>query len=330
MNSVEPLPFVSVVVPTYNRAHMLSVTIESLLRQSYDPERYEIIIVDNNSSDNTKQIIEEWQKKCDGKLKYVFEARQGVHYARNSAFKYARGEILYYTDDDMIADADLLKEIVKPFSYDPVVATVTGRVLPKWEQEPPQWVLDLCMNNLLSLQDRQERLLISPHDVGVISCHQALRREAFLRSGGYNPENTAGEWIGDGETGLNIKLQKLGYCFGYISSSLTYHMIPASRMTQEYLNKRFANQGNCDSYTDYRRHCYTKLDLAKRISSHVRAILAQSLKGLVKMALKRGSWRLNRARIDYYRNRIAYDFRLMTDENWRKIVMKMDWLNDEA
>ena len=72
-----------------------------------------------------------------------------------------------------------------------------------------------------------------------------------MKSGGYNPENTRGEWIGDGEAGLNRKLQELGYWSGYISSSITYHMIPTERMTQGYLNKRLANQGNCDSYSDY-------------------------------------------------------------------------------
>jgi glycosyltransferase involved in cell wall biosynthesis len=322
-------PFVSVIVPTYNRARTLAVTLESLVAQSYDPKKYEILVVDNNSSDNTRQVVEKLQSKTVPPLRYFFEPRQGVHYARNGVLKHARGEILYYTDDDMIADVDLLKEIVKPFGYDHKVAAVTGRVLPKWEQEPPEWILYLCRNHLLSLQDRPERLLICSHDCGVISCHQALRREAFVKSGGYNPENTAGEWIGDGETGLNIKLQQLGYLFGYTSSSITHHMIPAERMTQRYLNKRLANQGNSDSYTDYRRRNYTQLDLAIRILSHVRRLVIESLMTVLKRSLNRGSWRLNRARIDYYWNRITYDFRLMTDEKWRQIVTRIDWLNDD-
>ena len=226
----------------------------------------------------------------------------------------------------MIADVDLLREIVKPFSYDHRVASVTGRVLPKWEQEPPQWVRDLCMNFLQSLHDRPE-LLISPYDCGAISCHQALRREALMKAGGYNPENTAGEWIGDGETGLNIKLKELGYWFGYISSSVTYHMIPPDRMTQNYLNKRLANQGNCDSYTDYRRYNYSYLDLTRRIIGHAKGILIQFLKFSVKLSFGKISWRLNRALIEYYKNRICYDFRLMTDEKWQRIVLKNDWIN---
>jgi glucosyl-dolichyl phosphate glucuronosyltransferase len=322
-------PFVSIIVPTYNRANMLGLTLESLINQSYKKQNYEIIVVDNNSTDDTRKLIEERQKKSVlPPIKYLFEPRQGVHYARNTAFKHAEGEILYYTDDDMIADVALLKEIVKPFGYNSKIAAVTGPVLPKWEQPPPQWILDFCLNSLLSLQDRQEYLIISPYDCGVFSCHQALRRDAFLKAGGFNPENTAGEWIGDGETGLNIKLKALGYWFGYISSSVTYHMIPPQRMTQKYLNKRLANQGNCDSYTDYRRHAYTQRALVRRIASHVKGILNEGLKVLVKRSLHKGSWRLSRARVGYYRSRVLYDIRLLTDENWRSMVTRNDWLDE--
>lgn len=319
--------FISVIIPTYNRSNMIGITIDSFIRQNYPKDKFEIIICDNNSTDNTKEIILGLVQQSDVPIIYIFEKRQGVHYARNTAFNYSKGEILYYTDDDMIADADLLKEIIKPFSYDPRVASVTGRVLPQWEQEPPQWILDYCFNGLLSLQNRQEYLIISPYDCGVYSCHQAMRREAFSKSGGFNPENTAGEWIGDGETGLNIKIKELGYWFGFIGSSVTYHMIPAHRMTQVYLNKRLANQGNCDSYTDYRRHVYTQQQFILRIISHIRWIGIHSLIYLVKIFLRKKSWRLNRARIEYYLNRIRYDRRLMIDENWRKLVLKRDWLN---
>lgn len=330
MNSVERLPFVSVIVPTYNRANMLATTIVSLTNQSYGKNDYEIIVVDNNSTDNTRQVIEQMQQQSHVSIEYLFERRQGVHYARNYALTIAKGEILYYTDDDMIADTNLLKEIVKPFKLDHRVAAVTGRVLPKWEKNPPQWILDFCCNFLLSLHDRPEFLIISPYDCGIISCHQALARDAFLKSGGFNPENTGGEWIGDGETGLNIKLAELGYWFGYIGSSLTYHVIPPERMTQGYLNKRLANQGNCDSYTAYRRNACSKLELIKRIVLHVNAMFIEGLKGLLKRLLNKRSWRLNRARLGYYRSRVIYDTRLLFDENWRKMVMRYDWLNESG
>src|SRR5574341_1594500 len=201
----DDVPYVSVIIPTYNREKMLGITIESFIKQTYPVGRYEIIISDNNSNDNTKYIVHEWQGKSNVAIKYFLEARQGVHYARNSAAKIAKGAILYFTDDDMIADKDLLTNLIKVFLMDYHVASATGRILPKWETEPPQWILKYCYNRWLSLNDRSEQLIIAPFDMDVFSCHQAVLREAFFKSGGFNPENTAGEWIGDGETGLNIK-----------------------------------------------------------------------------------------------------------------------------
>lgn len=328
MDSISSDIFISVIIPTYNRSEMVGITIESFINQNYPKDKYEIIIVDNNSSDNTPEVIRHWQNNSSVPLKYLFEKRQGVHYARNKAFYHSKGDILYYTDDDMIADVNLLKEIVMPFTLNNLVASVTGRVLPKWEENPPQWILDYCLNGWLSLHDRREYLLISPYDCGVFSCHQAMRRDAFAQSGGFNPENTAGEWIGDGETGLNIKLKELGYWFGYIGSSVTYHMIPPQRMTQYYFNKRMANQGNCDSYTDYRRYLYTRPQLIKKIISHAKWACRHSLKYLVRYVLRKESWRLHRAQVNYYSNRIRYDIRLLHDEKWRDLVLKRDWLNE--
>ncbi len=319
---------VSIIIPTYNRAKSLRITIESFIEQNYPKDKYEIIIADNNSSDNTRDVVNEWQAKSSLPIKYIFEKRQGVHYTRNSAAKIAKGHIFYYTDDDMIADPNLLKEIVKPFMLDSKVATATGRVLPKWEQPPPKWILNLCNNFWLSLHDRKEDLIISTFDCGVISCHQAIKRDVFFKSGGFNPENTAGEWIGDGETGLNIKIKDLGYKFAFIRSSLIYHIIPPSRMTQKYLNKRLANQGNCDSYTGYKKYIYTNWMLYKKILSHVKNLIKNLMHVFFSFVLNKGRWRINRAYVSYYSNRIKYDFRLTKDKHWRQLVLKNDWLNE--
>lgn len=323
---VSPIPFVSIIIPTYNRAQTLEATIESLSRQTYPPDHYEIIVVDNNSTDTTRDVVERAKRCSSVEVHYLFESRQGVHYARNSALKFSRGEILYYTDDDMIADAHLLKQIVKPFALNSKVGTVTGRVLPVWEIAPPDWVLRFCNNALLSLQDRPEHLIISPNDCGVYSCHQALRRDAFMATGGYHPENTAGEWIGDGETGMNMRLKELGYYFGYVGTAITHHVIPAGRMTQSYLNRRLGNQGNCDSYSDYRKYRFSRRQLVRRILAHFMRTIYHGGLFCAKLVLGKKSWRMNLAYISYFRKRALYDLRLLKDANWRLLVLKEDWL----
>jgi hypothetical protein len=207
----------------------------------------------------------------------------------------------------MIADNNLLSEIIKVFEFDPKIASVTGRVLPKWENDPPDWILKLCFNGLLSLNDPPEDFIISKNDCNVFSCHQAILRDIFFQSGGFNPENTAGEWIGDGETGLNLKIKELGYKFGYSGSSIIYHIIPPQRMTQSYLNKRLANQGNCDSYTDFRKYNYSNFMLLKKIVSHVCKIILSIIKCFGCIIQRKLEWRKQYAYIFYHINILFFD-----------------------
>jgi glycosyltransferase involved in cell wall biosynthesis len=321
---------ISVIIPTYNRCQKIGITLDSFLQQSYDSKEYKIFVCNNNSTDSTKKILQRYANDYPGRIVCLDELHQGVHYARNSAAKVADGDILYFTDDDMIADPNLLSEIVKVFEFDPHVASVTGRVLPKWEIEPPQWVTQLCYNGLLSLNDPPEDFIISKNDCNVFSCHQAIRREVFFQSGGFNPENTAGEWIGDGETGLNLKIKELGYKFGYNGKSTIYHMIPAQRMTQAYLNKRLGNQGNCDSYTDYKRYVYsqTKLWLINiKFFIKIIFLIPRIIKPFI---LQKSEWRINLGYIFYYTNRIKYNTKLINQSSWRELVLKTNWIEEDA
>ena len=319
--------FVSIIIPTYNRANLIGITLESLLNQSYPKDRFEILVVDNNSTDNTATLVHDWELKSNGQIKYYFEPRQGSHFARNGAVQFAKGELLYFTDDDMIADKNLLVELVAIFQNNGSVGTATGRVLPKWEVEPPVWIKKYCTNGWLSLYDRDDDLFISNDDFGVFSCHQAVRKELFIQAGGYNPDIVDGEWLGDNETGLNIKIQALGYQFAFVRSSVTYHIIPSTRMTQSYLNKRFANQGNCDSYTEYRKFQFTKGQLEQQIRKHFITSGICFLKFLVMFLLNNGKWHINRAKVDYYIHRIQYNKKLIIDPQWVQMVLINDWIN---
>lgn len=325
MSDVDSAPFVSVIIPTYNRAASLARAVRSFSALDYPQDRYEIVVADNHSTDGTRGVVEALQGASRVRLSYLFEPRQGVHFARNSAASQARGDILYFTDDDMVADPGLLRTLLPVFQRGQNVASAGGRVLPQWEQPPPPWILEYCNNHLLSLIDRPEELLVCGADPGIFSCHQAIPRRAFFEAGGFNPENTAGEWLGDGETGLNLKLQALGYRFAYVRRSVVYHVIPAGRMTQRYLNHRLENQASAECYTNYRRGPRSSLRLvaASMVSS------AGAVKRLMATPLHfvgSSRWRLDWAYVHYFLSRIRYDLRLLRDERWRDFVLRNDWL----
>lgn len=323
------LPFISVIIPTYNRSRLLQQTVDTILAQTYPTKRWELILVDNGSTDDTARVIAEVIAR-DEHVRGLTEKRKGAHFARNSGALAARGDILYFTDDDMLAEPDMLERIVEGFDADSSVASVTGKVLPKWETEPPVWVLEHCRNALLSLLDLGEAVIVSDEDPGVFSCHQAVGRDVFMEAGGFNPDTNAILFTGDNETGLNIKIRNLGYRFAYVGTAVTHHIIPASRMTQRYLNGRMADQGFCDSYTQYREIHPGRARLLKRMVAH--SVLAgfDVLRAAARRSAGDSKWRVDLARVFYHRNRLRYDARLIRDEKWRKFALRDNWLTDDA
>lgn len=95
---------VSVIVPTHNRASLLNKTLNSLLNQTFSPQHFEVIIVDNGSTDNTESICKEFQKKFTNYV-YIYDKKPGLHVGRHAGLKAAKGTILVFIDDDIQASA---------------------------------------------------------------------------------------------------------------------------------------------------------------------------------------------------------------------------------
>jgi glycosyltransferase involved in cell wall biosynthesis len=321
------LPFISVVIPTHNRGESLRTTVKSVLQSSYRRDLLEVVIVDNLSTDHTSKVIAE-MSELDDRVIGIREERQGAHFARNTGALRSRGEILYFTDDDMIADRDMLSNMVTGFVPGARVASVTGRVLPRWETEPPRWILEHCRNSMLSLLELGDGLIVSDRDPGVFSCHQAVVRDAFIRAGGFNPDTNAREFTGDNETGLNIKIAQLGYRFAYVGSAVTHHSIPGSRMTQQYLNSRMWDQGGCDSYTTYRQRRPGRLRLAAGMPSHAIGAAVSLGKAAIRKVAGSSGWHVDLSRAWYHSSRARSDARLIARSDWREFVLRSDWLTD--
>src|SRR6266404_6763274 len=98
-------PDLSVVLSTYNRAEVLRRALESLLDQDFDPRRYEVVVVDNNSSDRTRSVVEAFCAKTTN-VSYLFESRQGVAYGRNAGIRASRAPAIAFTDDDLRVSRD--------------------------------------------------------------------------------------------------------------------------------------------------------------------------------------------------------------------------------
>jgi len=252
--------YLSVIVPTYNRERMLCNAIDSIINQSLSKDNYEILVIDNNSSDDTKNIVNKYVKETSN-LKYLFEPIPGLLSGRHKGAKEAKGNILVFTDDDVIADNDWLKAIAETFK-DTSVKIVGGRNLPIFETEPPGWINNIWQKkkdgnsycghlSLLDLQDKCKIIDIS----FVWGLNLSIRKETLLLLNGFHPDAYPWElrqYRGDGETGLGYKAKILGINAIYQPKALIYHYIPKDRMTIEYFKKRSYLQGISNSYTKIR------------------------------------------------------------------------------
>lgn len=318
----------SVIIPAYNRADLIGNSIKSLIDQTISPEVYEILVCDNNSTDNTKEVVESFfeNQRCV-KVHYYQEKRQGVHYARNSTALKAKGSYLYFTDDDMIADSKMLEEFDKWILKFPDLAVLGGKVFPKWECPPPYWLVQYFCDSTLSLTNNYLDVVICKTDPGIASCHQLIRKDVFLEAGGFRPEYTKDEWLGDGECGLNREISKLGYSFGSFSSALTQHVIPKERMTMKYICKRYKNQGQADAFTYLTDFKPTKLKLQLGHLKHLLISYYLNLKALFLVFSLRKSWRLALAKSAQNKGYSSYLLKFFRSEKLRRFSSQSSFLD---
>ena len=134
------MPLLTVVIATYNRCQLLPRVLSGLLDQKINGDfDFEVLVVDNNSSDKTRQAVELFMPSFNGKLRYLLEPQKGKAFAVNRAVKEAKGDIFVFTDDDVVLDKDWLFNIVecfKQFDCD----GLGGRILPGYPPETPLWI----------------------------------------------------------------------------------------------------------------------------------------------------------------------------------------------
>ena len=174
---------VSVVLSTYNRAERLPAALAALLDQAGEVP-YEIIVVDNNSTDDTAAVVHRIAARSAGRVRYAFEPRQGLSHGRNAGITLARSPIIAFTDDDVRVASDWIVRLRRAFEEHPDVGYIGGRVLPLWVSPPPAW-LTTAHWAPLALQDYGPEPLVSAREraVCLVGANLAFRRTVFDRVG---------------------------------------------------------------------------------------------------------------------------------------------------
>ena len=158
----------SIIVCTYNRAESLKDTLAALAKLDVLPTReWEVVIVDNNSRDHTRQVVEEMQRTWP-RLRYVFEPEQGLSHARNRGIAESNGEITLFTDDDVLPEPDWLETTLAGMTEYGADAC-GGYIAPIWETPPPAWLTERFYGFLAVRTDRTD-------DYPTASGYKPLRR----------------------------------------------------------------------------------------------------------------------------------------------------------
>ena len=234
---------ISAVITTYNRFEMLATALEALLGQKTGGVSYEVIVVDNNSTDNTRATIEAFIAKGHANLRYVFEPRQGIAYGRNAGIAAARGDIIAFTDDDVVVTDNWIETIKRTFAENPNVDYIGGKILPHWIEPPPQW---LTVDHWwpLALLDRGDKRFYvnASNPLCLPTANASFRHELFSRIGLFSPEFSGRE---DHE--LFVRLWHTGGQGLYEPDLIVMATVQPERMSKSYHHRWSATTGRFNS-----------------------------------------------------------------------------------
>ncbi len=239
-------PVVSVIVCTYNRCGSLRETLKALQGQRAEGGlRLEIVVVDNNSTDRTRDVVHEAGRDARWPIRYVFEGRQGLSHARNRGVQEATGDLVAFTDDDVLPEPGWVQALVEAFlAYQG--DCVGGRILPLWLAPPPQWMtsphLRKVLWGMLALLDHGDKaLMASENDVDVVyGANMAFRKGVLDALGHFRPDlgPIGSRQLRGDDTDMVSRLLRAGGRVVYEPRATVHHQVPRERMRMRYLRDR--------------------------------------------------------------------------------------------
>lgn len=230
---------ITLIVCTKDRCHTLANALHSIAASLLpDSTGWEIIVVDNGSRDETRKVVEDFCRRYPERFRYLYEPEAGKSHALNAGIRHARGEVLAYTDDDVIVEPTWLANITKPLLLNDAIAGVSGRTLPPSSFSPPPW---------LSLEDSVSLAPLALFDHGPIGCqlteapfgnNMAYRKVIFEKHGDFRtdlgPRAAARCPQRSEDSEFGARVLAAGERIWYEPSAVVYHSVPDARITKKY------------------------------------------------------------------------------------------------
>lgn len=229
----------SVAICTYNRAGLLVRALESVVKQSLPDIALEVLVVDNGSTDETRDVVARLQAKNPA-FRYVVEQEPGIAHARNRAMAEARGEYLAFIDDDAWADPDWLENLLAPIqSVSPRPECVVGPVSLVWEGNRPDWFPER-FESLLCRYEMGNVPRFLDADGYLLTTNSLFHRETLLQLGGMRTDlgHKRKALIGGEDNDIFNRLIANGHRVYYQPTAHVNHPVPKERQTRRFLLRR--------------------------------------------------------------------------------------------
>jgi glycosyltransferase involved in cell wall biosynthesis len=228
----------SIVICSYNRAQYIGDALDSLYNQTSSLSEFEVLLVDNNSTDGTPGIYKTWREhNPDGNFQYLSEHRQGASFARNTGAIHAKTEWLCFMDDDAVAFPDFVANIIKHTEEKPTIVGFGGKIIPKYIPEKPVW-MSYYVSSLVGNFDYSPIPCAFKKGKYPLESNMIIKKSVFDQIGGFNttlPGVVGTLRIGGEGKELFFKVIGLGEEIYYDPNIIVYHVVETSKLTQEYL-----------------------------------------------------------------------------------------------
>jgi glucosyl-dolichyl phosphate glucuronosyltransferase len=225
-------PRVTVAVLTYNRSRLLRETLACIIRQNYPAARWELLVIDNNSKDDTRDVVSSFFAAVPPP-RYVAETRQGLDHARNRAIEEAQGDIVVLADDDILVEQDWLAQLVAPFSSDNAhkIGVVGGEVIPVFPDGLPRWLEGA--HRPLGFRSDTGPL---PPGQAPMGANFAFPKWVFARFGKFdtNLDRQGVRLFGGGDSEMIRRIRAAGLEAWFVPAARARHQMTTERLNLEY------------------------------------------------------------------------------------------------
>jgi len=239
---------ITLILCTYNRCGILPKALNSVVA-SIVPSwvEWEVLVVDNNSTDQTREVVEDFCQRYPSRFRYLLEPKQGLSRARNAGIRESRADVLAFTDDDVTVDPSWLWNLTASLCNS-AWAGAAGRVLPLWGNSLPGWLSPKDPHELapfVAFEPGSEADVLTEPPFGA---NMAFRKEMFEKYGIFRTDlgRCANDMLSNEDTEFGRRLLNGGERLRYEPSAVVYHPVAENRLRKEYLLKWWFGKGRSE------------------------------------------------------------------------------------